>query len=57
MSYYIAVMDYSDASIRMFSLDEKPEEPEEWLEENDPNWSDSQCYWMGSDHPIDVQFA
>lgn len=48
-SYTIVVMDYESGSLRFYHFDYEPEDPETWLQEHDPKWKDSQCYWMGVD--------
>ena len=45
--YTIVVMDYALGSLRFFHFDYEPEDPEAWLNEHDPLWKDTQCYWMG----------
>lgn len=45
--YTIVVMDYSYGTLRFFEFKKAPEDPERWLETHDPEWKDSQCYWMG----------
>ena len=41
----ITVMDYCMDEIRVYR-NVYTDDPEEWLEENDENWSDDQCYYM-----------
>lgn len=55
-SYTIAVMDYSSGTIRFFNFDSEPKYPEHWLETHDPDWKDSQCYWMGVRGNIDLSY-
>ena len=38
-------MDYCMDEIRVYR-NVYTDDPEEWLEENDENWSDDQCYYM-----------
>ena len=64
---YIAVMDYRSSEIRIYhavlpatnifdnTWAVQNETIEDWLEENDQNWSESQCYYMArEDEPIEV---
>lgn len=65
---HIAVMDYCSCEIRLFSAYLRAEEIvegtwavqvetiEEWLEEYDPDWNASQCYYMASEQgPISIR--
>lgn len=48
----ITVMDYCTNEIRVYR-NVYTEDPEEWLQENDENWSDDQCYYMyGNDTEV-----
>jgi len=54
---YIAVMDYCSSCIKMYEVDFKDgwkwEDVEKWLYDN-TDYSDSQCYYMSSEEPIEV---
>lgn len=47
ITYCIIVLDYCSGSIRWFRFEEEPENPEQWLNEHDPLYKESQCNWMG----------
>lgn len=48
----ITVMDYCFNEIRVYR-NVYTEDPEEWLQENDENWKEDQCYYMyGNDTEV-----
>lgn len=48
----ITVMDYCLDEIRVYR-NVYTEDPEEWLQENDENWKEDQCYYMyGNDTEV-----
>ena len=55
---HIAVMDYSDGSIKMYSIERRDdydsEDIESWLVSN-TNYSDSSCYYMYSEKEIQIE--
>ena len=54
----IAVMDYSDGSIKMYNIERRDnydtEDIESWLVSN-TNYSDSSCYYMYSENEIPIK--
>lgn len=56
---YVVVLDYTNLCIRSFKIPVKfagkrGEHAEEWLLDNDEKYSQSSCYYMTSQNPIDV---
>jgi len=53
----IAVMDYSDCSIKMYNIERRDDynsnDIESWLVSN-TNYSDSSCYYMYSEKEISI---
>lgn len=41
----ITVLDYCCDQVRVYR-NVHTDDPEEWLEEHDPNWKEDQCYYM-----------
>ena len=58
INVYIAVMDYRDCKIKMYTTQMSPdyqtEDVEDWLNDN-TNYSDSNCYYMCSTDKIEVE--
>ena len=58
INVYIAVMDYRDCKIKMYTTQMSPdyqtEDIEDWLNDN-TNYSDSSCYYMCSTDKIEVE--
>ena len=58
INVYIAVMDYRDCKIKMYTTQMSPdyqtEDVEDWLNDN-TNYSDSSCYYMCSTDKIEVE--
>lgn len=58
INVYIAVMDYRDCKIKMYTTQMSPdyqtEDVEDWLNDN-TNYSDSNCYYMCSSDKIEVE--
>ena len=58
INVYIAVMDYRDCKIKMYTTQMSPdyqtEDVEDWLN-NNTNYSDSNCYYMCSSDKIEVE--
>ena len=54
---HVAVMDYSDGSIKLYDIERRDnydsEDIESWLVSN-TNYSDSSCYYMYSENTIKV---
>ena len=54
---YVAVMDYSDGSIKMYNIERRDnydsEDIESWLVSN-TNYTDSSCYYMYSEKGIPI---
>jgi len=54
---HIAVMDYSDGSIKLYDIERRDnydsEDIESWLVSN-TNYSDSSCYYMYSEKEISI---
>lgn len=59
-SVYIAVMDYSNSKIKMYTTQMAPdyqtEDVEDWLNSN-TDYSDSNCYYMCSSDKIEVEYV
>lgn len=51
----IAVMDYSLGEIRIFKLDNFPDDCVKWLEENDSLWREKDCYYMTKTGSITIK--
>jgi len=50
----ITVLDYCCNQVRVYR-NILTDNPEAWLEKNDPNWKESQCYYMsGTDTTITI---
>lgn len=47
ITYCIIVLDYCSGTIRHFRFENELEDPEQWLNEHDPQYKESQCSWMG----------
>ncbi|MBR6135553.1 MAG: hypothetical protein IKQ22_03615 [Clostridia bacterium] len=60
ITVFVAVMDYCSCTIRMYTINTyngyQCEDIELWLEGHDPNFSEDQCYWMGSHEEIEVYY-
>ena len=60
INVYIAVMDYRDCKIKMYTVQMSPdyqtEDVEDWLNDN-TNYSDSNCYYMCSTDKIEVEYV
>ena len=60
INVYIAVMDYRDSTIKMYTAQMSPdyqtEDVEDWLN-NNTNYSDSNCYYMCSTDKIEVEYV
>ena len=60
INVYIAVMDYKDCKIKMYTTQMSPdyqtEDVEDWLNDN-TNYSDSNCYYMCSTDKIEVEYV
>lgn len=60
INVYIAVMDYSDCKIKMYTTQMSPdyqtEDVEDWLNSN-TNYRDSNCYYMYSSDKIEVEYV
>lgn len=60
INVYIAVMDYSDCKIKMYTTQMSPdyqtEDVEDWLNSN-TNYNDSSCYFMCSSDKIEVEYV
>ena len=60
INVYIAVMDYRDSKIKMYTVQMAPdyqtEDVEDWLN-NNTNYSDSNCYYMCSSDKIEVEYV
>lgn len=60
INVYIAVMDYRDCKIKMYTTQMSPdyqtEDVEDWLNDN-TNYSDSNCYYMCSTDKIEVEYV
>ena len=58
MTIFITVLDYCCNQVRFFQAELKEnyqtEDVEQWLEDNDTDWNDSQCYYMFSIESPDV---
>ena len=58
INVYIAIMDYRDCKIKMYTTQMSPdyqtEDVEDWLNDN-TNYSDSNCYYMCSTDKIEVE--
>ena len=57
VTVHVAVMDYSDCSIKMYDIERRDnydsEDIESWLVSN-TNYSDSSCYYMYSEKEISI---
>ena len=60
INVYIAVMDYRDCKIKMYTTQMSPdyqtEDVEDWLN-NNTNYSDSNCYYICSTDKIEVEYV
>lgn len=60
INVYIAVMDYRDCKIKMYTTQMSPdyqtEDVEDWLNDN-TNYRDSNCYYMCSSDKIEVEYV
>ena len=60
INVYIAVMDYRDCKIKVYTAQMSPdyqtEDVEDWLN-NNTNYSDSNCYYMCSSDKIEVEYV
>ena len=60
INVYIAVMDYSNCKIKMYTAQMSPdyqtEDVEDWLNSN-TNYNDSTCYYMCSPDKIEVEYV
>ena len=60
INVYIAVMNYRDCKIKVYtaqiSPDYQTEDVEDWLN-NNTNYSDSNCYYMCSSDKIEVEYV
>ena len=58
INVYIAVMDYRNSKIKMYTVQMSPdyqtEDVEDWLNDN-TDYSDSSCYYMCSSDKIEVE--
>ena len=47
----IIVLDYCTCEVRIYRniIIKSEQTAEDWLEENDPDWNESQCYYMSCD--------
>ena len=58
INVYIAVMDYRDCKIKMYTTQMSPdyqtEDVENWLNDN-TDYNDSNCYYMCSSDKIEVE--
>lgn len=58
INVYIAVMDYRDCKIKMYTTQMSPdyqtEDVEDWLN-NNTDYNDSNCYYMCSSDEIEVE--
>ena len=60
INVYIAVMDYSDGKVKMYTVQMAPdyqtEDVEDWLN-NNTDYNDSNCYYMFSSDEIEVEYV
>ena len=60
INVYIAVMDYRDCKIKMYTTQMSPdyqtEDVEDWLN-NNTDYSGSNCYYMCSSAKIEVEYV
>lgn len=60
INVYIAVMDYSDGKVKMYTVQMAPdyqtEDVEDWLN-NNTDYNDSNCYFMCSSNEIEVEYV
>lgn len=64
MEMWITVLDYSISNIRIYHITDVPTDSEgypdfdveTWLYNNDPNYKNSQCSWMGSLEKPNVEY-
>ena len=59
VTVYVAVMDYSSGSIKMYTIERREgwqtEEVESWLVSN-TDYKDTQCYFMCSENEIEITY-
>jgi hypothetical protein len=60
INVFISVMDYSSATIKMYTVrmasDYVTEDVEDWLY-NNTDYNDSTCYFMASTKEIEVEYS